>query len=181
MRKNVINKMRGGLDHAPRRAGRTDATPFAGVGNDKIVAAIGTAGAGKTVGENAAFEVATEFTFGKCRGASAISVVVLRQPGGQMRLHHAVKQRAFRLAPVVNRRHATRFGNCVRHEHPNRGTGEQIQPRLARQAKIQQKQFINTVGHRQLGSSTIAHPIDRIAVLLESALYAVTNHRIIFN
>ena len=123
MRKNVINKMRGGLDHAPRRAGRTDATPFAGVGNDKIVAAIGTAGAGKTVGENAAFEVATEFTFGKCRGASAISVVVLRQPGGQMRLHHAVKQRAFRLAPVVNRRHATRFGNCVRHEHPNRGIG----------------------------------------------------------
>jgi len=55
------------------------------------VATIGAAGAREAVGENAAFEVAAEFALGQCRGMAATVVVVQRQPGGEVVLHHAVK------------------------------------------------------------------------------------------
>jgi hypothetical protein len=93
--------MRGGFDHAPGGAGRTHTPPFAGVGDQGVVAAFAAAGAGKTVGENAAFEIAAEFTLGH-RGCGCSATVILKcQPGRQMRLHSAVEQRALGLAAVI--------------------------------------------------------------------------------
>lgn len=44
---------------------------------------------GEAVGEDAAYEVAAEFALGQCRGMAATAVVVQRQPGGEVILHHA--------------------------------------------------------------------------------------------
>ena len=60
-RQDVVGEMRSGLDHAPGVAGRAHAPALAGVGDEKVVAAFAAAGAGKTVGEDAAFEVAAKF------------------------------------------------------------------------------------------------------------------------
>ena len=79
----MIDEMRGGFDHTPGGAGRADAAPFAGVGDDEVVTAVGAAGAGKTVGEEAAFEVTAEFALGQCRGMAATAIVVQRQPSGR--------------------------------------------------------------------------------------------------
>ena len=75
-RKNVVSEVRCRFDHPPCGAGRTDAAPFAGVGDAKVVTAVRAAGSGETVGEDAAFEVAAEFAFGQCRGMAATAVVV---------------------------------------------------------------------------------------------------------
>ena len=56
----MIGQVRGCLDHAPRIAGRAHAPPLAGPGDDKFVLTLVTPGAGKTVGEDAALEIATE-------------------------------------------------------------------------------------------------------------------------
>ena len=101
-REDVIDEMRGGFDHASGGAGGADATAFAGVSHQEVVATIGAAGASEAVGENAAFEVAAEFALGQCRGMAATAVVVQRQPGGEVRLDDAVETRTFGLAPVVN-------------------------------------------------------------------------------
>lgn len=81
-RNDVLGEVRGGLDHASGGAGRTDAATFAGVGDQEVMAAIGTAGARKTVGEDAALKIPAEFALGKCRGAATLLVIVQRQPGG---------------------------------------------------------------------------------------------------
>ena len=122
-RENVINEMRGGFDHASGGAGGADATAFAGVSHQEVVATVGAAGAREAVGENAAFEVAAEFALGQYRGMAATAVVVQRQPSGEVVLRHAVEQRAFGLAPVVNGRRTARFGGSGRHGHPDRGIG----------------------------------------------------------
>jgi hypothetical protein len=62
-REDVIDEVRGGFDHATGGAGGADATAFAGVSHQEVVATIGAAGASEAVGENAAFEVAAEFAF----------------------------------------------------------------------------------------------------------------------
>ena len=87
------------------------------------MATVGAAGASEAVGENAAFEVAAEFTLGQCRGMAAKAVVVQRQPGGEVCLDDAVENRAFGLAPVVNGRRTARFGGNGRHGHPDRRFG----------------------------------------------------------
>jgi hypothetical protein len=119
----VVSEVRCRFDHPPRGAGRADATPFAGVGDDRIVTAVRAAGSGETVGEDAAFEVAAEFAFGQCRGMAATAAVVQRQPGGEVRLDDAVENCAFGLAPVVNGRRTARFGGSGRHGYPDRGIG----------------------------------------------------------
>ena len=119
----MVSEVRCRFDHPPRGAGRTDATPFAGVGDDKVVTAVRAAGSGETVGEDAAFEVAAEFAFGQCRGMAATAAVVQRQPGGEVRLDDAIENRTFGLAPVVNGRRTTRFGGSGGHGHPDRGIG----------------------------------------------------------
>ena len=85
--------------------------------------AVGAAGAGKTVGEEAAFEVTAEFALGQCRGMAATAVVVQRQPGGEVVLHPAVEKRAVGRAPVVNDRRTARLGGSDKHGHPDRGIG----------------------------------------------------------
>jgi len=130
-REDVIDEVRGSLDHASGGAGGADATAFVtegnprgtGVSHQEVVTAVGAAGAGKTVGEDAAVEVAAEFALRQCRGMAATAVVVQRQPGGEVILHHVVEQRAFGLAPVVNGRHTARFGGSGRHGHPDLGIG----------------------------------------------------------
>jgi hypothetical protein len=60
-RHDVVRQMGGGLDHAPRVAGRTHAPALTRVGDEEVVTALATAGTGKAVGENATFEVAAKF------------------------------------------------------------------------------------------------------------------------
>ncbi len=119
----MVSEVRCRFDHPPRGAGRTDATPFAGVGDDKVVTAVRAAGTGETVGKDAAFEVTAEFAFGQCRGMAATAAVVQRQPGGEVRLDDAVENRTFGLAPVVNGRRTARFGSSGGHGHPDRRIG----------------------------------------------------------
>jgi hypothetical protein len=78
----MFGEVRGGLDHTPGGAGRTDATTFAGVGDQEVMAAIATAGARKTVGENTALKIPAEFALGKRWGAATLLVIVQSQPGG---------------------------------------------------------------------------------------------------
>ena len=56
----MIDEMRGGLRHTPSIAGRTDAASFAGKGDKKITPAIRAVGAGKSVSEDTAFQVASD-------------------------------------------------------------------------------------------------------------------------
>ena len=119
----MVSEVRCRFDHPPRGAGRTDAAPFTGIGDDEVVTAVRAAGSGETVGQGAAFEVTAEFVFGQYRGMAATAAVVQRQPGGEVRLDDAVENRAFGLAPVVNGGRAARFGDSGGHGHPDRGIG----------------------------------------------------------
>jgi hypothetical protein len=56
--------MGGGFDHPPGVTSGTDAATFARPGDEKIVTALGASGARKTIGENAAFEIAAELASG---------------------------------------------------------------------------------------------------------------------
>ena len=97
----MINEMRGRLHHAAGSAGRAHAPTLAGIGDDKVVAAVSTAGAGEAVGQYAAFEVAAEFAFDECWRAPPRRVVVEFQPGRQMALHGSVEQRALGLPAAI--------------------------------------------------------------------------------
>ena len=66
------------------------------------MSAVGAAGAGKAVGEDAAVEVAAEFPPGYRRCSLPGAVIVKCQPGGKMRLHGAIEQRALGLATAVD-------------------------------------------------------------------------------
>lgn len=59
----MIDKMGRSLRHAPGVAGGTHTAPLAGKRDQEIVTAVITVGAGEPVGQNAAFEVATESLF----------------------------------------------------------------------------------------------------------------------
>jgi len=98
----MVGQMRGGLHHAAGGAGRTDAPAFAGVGDQEIVPAVGAARPRKTVSEDAALEVAAEFSLGYRRSDSPGAVILKRQPGRQVRLHGAIEQRALGLATAVD-------------------------------------------------------------------------------
>ena len=95
-------EMRGGLDHSPGGAGRTDATTFAGIRDQEVMPAVGAARPGKTMGEDAAFQIAAEFPLGDAENAATGAVIVQRQPGRQMLLHGAVEQGAFRSPPAID-------------------------------------------------------------------------------
>jgi hypothetical protein len=59
-REDVIDQVGVGLGHASGIARGADATPLAGEGHQEIVAALGTAGAGEAVGQDAALQVAAQ-------------------------------------------------------------------------------------------------------------------------
>ena len=63
---------------------------------------VGAAGAGEAVSKDAAVEVAAEFPLGYRRRSLPGAVILKCQPGGKMRLHGAIKQRAFGLATAVD-------------------------------------------------------------------------------
>ena len=90
------------LDHAPGDTGRADPATLAGVGDEEVVTTVGTAGAGETVGEDAAFEITVEFPLERSRGAAPGPVILKCQPGGKVGLYSAVEQCALGLAAVVD-------------------------------------------------------------------------------
>jgi hypothetical protein len=120
---DVIDQMGGGFDHAPGGARGADATTLAGVGDDEIVTAVGAAGTGKAVGEDAAVEVAAEFAFAQRRDSAARSVVLQRQPGGEVRLHEPVEQRSLRAPALIDGRLLAGLCGLGGHAHPDRGIG----------------------------------------------------------
>jgi hypothetical protein len=84
--------MGGGFDHSPGVASGTDTTALARPGNEKIVTALGTPGAGKAMRENAAFEIAAELAFDMGWAGSALAAVAGEfEPGGEVRLHGAIE------------------------------------------------------------------------------------------
>ena len=87
----MVGKMGGGLDHAPGGTGWADPPTLARVGDEEVVTTVGTAGAGKSVGEDAAFEIAAKFPFDRRRGAAPGPIIVQCQPGRQLRLYGALK------------------------------------------------------------------------------------------
>jgi hypothetical protein len=56
----MVGQMRGGLGHAPRVAGRAHAAPFAGEGDEEVVAALIAVGACEAVSQNSAVEIAAK-------------------------------------------------------------------------------------------------------------------------
>jgi hypothetical protein len=123
-RHDVLGQMGGGLDHAPRVAGRTHPPALTRVGYRQVVTALATAGTGKAVGENAAFEVAAKFALDVGRHRSARRTVTREfEPGRQVALHGAIEQCAFWLAAAIARGARGRAGRAGRHDHPDWGIG----------------------------------------------------------
>lgn len=100
-RKDVVDQVRGGLDHAPGGAGRTETSALAGEGDQKVMAAGRAAGTGKAVGEDAAGEIVTEFTFHRARYARAIAVACQGKVAFQVFLHQAVEDGVLGTASAV--------------------------------------------------------------------------------
>jgi hypothetical protein len=89
----VINQMCHGLGHAPRVAGRADSPAFAGEGDQKVMAAGVTAGAGKTMGQDATLKKAPRFAL-RMRWHLRLPPLVPtpREKGFQVVLHHPIEQ-----------------------------------------------------------------------------------------
>jgi len=88
-RDDMVGQMCGGLHHAAGGAGWTDASALAGSGNEEVVPAVGAAGTGKAVGEDAAVEdaaveVAAQFRLGGCGRARPGAILLARKPGGKL-------------------------------------------------------------------------------------------------
>ncbi len=82
--------MGSGFDHSPSITSGTDIATFAPRGDEKIVTALGASGAGKTIGENRACEIAAELMLDMDWAGSALSAVAGDfAPGGAVRLHGA--------------------------------------------------------------------------------------------
>jgi hypothetical protein len=87
----MIDPMRSGLGHAPGIAGGTDTPSLAGKGHQKVVSTLGTAGAGKSMGQDAAFEVAAKFPFDVGRHGIVVPALARQaQVGLEMRLDYPV-------------------------------------------------------------------------------------------
>ena len=74
----MIGQMGGALHHAPGVAGGADAPPFAGEGDEKVMAAVVPAGAGEAIGQDPAFEETPQFPFGVGRDALVGTLLRLR-------------------------------------------------------------------------------------------------------
>ncbi len=81
--------------------------------------ALGTPGAGKTIGENPAVEIAAELTFDMGWTGSALAAIAGEfEPGGEVRLHGAIEHGMFGPATAIdssaNGRAGGRQGNSGR-------------------------------------------------------------------
>ena len=85
----MIGQMCRGLGHAPRVAGRADSPAFAGEGDQNVMAAGVTAGAGKAMGQDATLEKAPQFAL-RMRWYPRLPpfVPTPREKGFQVVLHH---------------------------------------------------------------------------------------------
>ncbi len=83
----------------------------------QVVAALPTTGAGETVGEDAALQVAAEFALDVGRHWVAViePVAPEREPGREVGLHGAIEQRALGPPPAVPCRAARR--DLLQHRH----------------------------------------------------------------
>jgi len=97
-RDDTVGQMRGALHHAAGGAGGAHAPTFTGLGDQEVVSARSAAATGEAVGEDAAVEVAAEFTLGGCGRARPGAIILKRQPGGKMGVHRAIEQCALGLA-----------------------------------------------------------------------------------
>jgi hypothetical protein len=102
----MINKMRGGLCHPPRITGRADAAPLAEESHQEVTAAIRAVGTGEAIGEDAAFQVASEvpLDIGRHRMAIPIAFTRQHQVGLQVLLDDAVQDGLLRMATGVRSR-----------------------------------------------------------------------------
>jgi len=112
---DLIDQMRGRLDHAPCVAGRTYRAAFARKGNQKIVPARPAAGPGEAVGQNAALEVAAELPLHVRRHAVPISVPLAaeRQVGLEVPLDRLVQRRALGAAAAIHGARGRRVDGSV--------------------------------------------------------------------
>jgi len=78
-REDVIHQMRRGLRHATGVARGAQPAPLTRERNEKILPTVRAAGAGETVGENAALKVTTKFAFDIGRHALHVPVVLTRE------------------------------------------------------------------------------------------------------
>ena len=103
----MIRQVRGRLGHAPRVARWAHTTAFAGEGHKEVVPAVVTAGAGKAVGKDAAFEVFAKglLDVGGWRVVVALAVELAGtcqlKPGLEVLGHCAVQQGLLGVAGVV--------------------------------------------------------------------------------
>ena len=99
----MVDEMRGSLCHAPGIARRTNAASFAGKGDKKITPAIRAVGAGEAIGEDTAFQVASEvpLDIGRHRMSVPIAFTRQHQVGLQVLLDDAVQDGLLRMATGV--------------------------------------------------------------------------------
>jgi hypothetical protein len=112
--------MRRCLHHAPGVARGADATAFAGIGHEVVVPAIVTPGSGKAMCKDAAFQILAkglaDIGLGRVVVALAVELTATGQlkPGLEMFGYGFVKQRALRVARVVELWLCTRWPTRVR-------------------------------------------------------------------
>ena len=103
----LVRQVRRRLHHAPRVGRGANATAFAGKGDEVVVSAIAATGAGKAVGEDAAFQIFAKRLANKnlCGLVVALTVelasVSAFMPGLKVLGNRLVQQREFRVARVV--------------------------------------------------------------------------------
>jgi hypothetical protein len=97
--------VRGDFGHPASIAGRANTSAFAGESDQKVMATVRAAGAGKTVGEKATGQVLAEVPFDVCGDWLTVRIPAarLRQPRFQMPLHHLIDHRTFRPPRLVHR------------------------------------------------------------------------------
>ena len=111
----MICQVRRRLHHAPGVARGADATAFAGIGHEVVVAAVIAPGPGKAVGKDAALQILTKRLAYIGLGCVVVALAVeltgtgQLKPGLEMLGDGAVKQRALGVAWVVEFGFGTRL------------------------------------------------------------------------
>src|SRR5262249_19660784 len=100
-RDDLIDQVRGALNHAPRAAGRAKPAPLTGKRHQLLVRAVSTAQAQKSVGRNAAFEKGLELVFDKLRQARTSPRFNLSEEALKLFLHHLMERRFLGAPPLV--------------------------------------------------------------------------------
>ena len=102
----MIGEMRCRRHHAPGVARRADAAPLAGKRDQEVVPALPAAGAGKTVGQEAALQVTAELALHILRHRFVVimAFAALGEPGLEVFLDAAIEHALARTARPIPRR-----------------------------------------------------------------------------